>query len=76
MQPLFAHHDMLDSLDFLGLNPVTPLGHVMVLAVYAMLAMVAFLGLRWAARGVSRRVRTGRTTSATSPIITPRTLEG
>jgi hypothetical protein len=25
MQPILAHHDMLEALDFLGLNPVTPL---------------------------------------------------
>jgi hypothetical protein len=76
MQPLFAHHDMLDTLDVLGLNPVTPLDHALVFAIYAAPAVVAFLGLRWAARGVPRRVRTDRTASATSPIITPRALEG
>jgi hypothetical protein len=76
MPLLFAHHDMLEMLDVLGLNPVTPLDHALALATYALLALVAFLGLKWAGRGLSRRIRRGRNDSEPLPIATPRTLEG
>jgi hypothetical protein len=76
MDLLFAHHDMLEVLDVLGLNPVTPLDHALALATYALLVLVAFLGLKRAGRSLSRRVRPDRTDSESLPIATPRTLEG
>lgn len=76
MHLLFAHHDMLEALDFLGLNPVTPLDHAQALATYALLALVAFLVLKRAARGLPRRARPERTDPEPLPIATPRTLEG
>jgi hypothetical protein len=76
MHRLFAHHDMLEVLDVLGLNPVTPLDHALALATYALLALVAFLGLRWAGRGLTRRARPERNDPETRPIATTRTLEG
>jgi hypothetical protein len=76
MQPLFAHHDMLDALDILNLHPVTPLEHALAFAIYAALVFVAFLALRWAWRGLSRRVRSARTVSEPSLITASRSLEG
>jgi hypothetical protein len=76
MHLLFAHHDMLEVLDVLGLNPVTPLDHALALATYVLLALVVFLGLKWAGRRLFRRVRPERIDSEPLPIATPRTLEG
>jgi hypothetical protein len=76
MHPLFAHHDMLEVLDVLGFNPVTPLDHALALATYALLALVTFLGLKWAGRGLSRRLRPEQADPEPLPIATPRTLEG
>lgn len=76
MHLLFAHHDMLEALDVLGLNPVTPLDHTLALATYTLLALIAFLGLKRFGRGLSRRVRPERNDSEPLPIATPRTLEG
>jgi hypothetical protein len=76
MQLPFAHHDMFDALDMLSLNPVTTLEHALAFAIYATLVVVAFLGLRWARRGLSRRIRTARTVSNPSLIMTSRSLEG
>lgn len=46
MRPLFAHHDMLDSLDFLGLAPTTVLDHAVAFLIYgALLAAVVLLPL-------------------------------
>jgi hypothetical protein len=46
---LFAHHDMLESLDFLALHPRSPAEHALALAVYAVIALgvvrIAALGL-------------------------------
>jgi hypothetical protein len=55
---------------------VTPLDHALALATFALLAFVAFLGLKWAGRGLSRQVRPGQTDSEPLPIAMPRTLEG
>ena len=76
MHPLFAHHDMLEVLDVFGVHPVTPSDHALALATHALLAFVLFLGLKWAGRGLSRRVRSARTVSESLPMMTPRTLEG
>lgn len=50
MPAIFAHHDMLDSLDVLGLGPETTLEHVGAFTIYALLFYVAFAGTRWAVR--------------------------
>ena len=76
MPLLFAHHDMLDSLDVLHLNPVTPLDHALALATYAMLGLVLILGLRWARRALSLRVRSARAISRPGSPIESRGLEG
>ena len=76
MQPLFAHHDMLEALDVLGINPVTPMDHALALSAYALLAFALFVGLRWAGRGIARRARSTQTASEPLPALTPRTLEG
>jgi hypothetical protein len=78
MHLLFAHHDMLEVLDVLGFHPVTPLDHALAIATYALLAIVAYLGLKWAGRGLSRRSRPERNDNHSEPLpdATPRTLEG
>ena len=77
MQLLFAHHDMLDALDVLGLHPVTPLDHALALVFYMMLASAALFGLRWAWRAISHRVRSTREiVSEPSSIAASRSLEG
>ena len=76
MPLLFAHHDMFDSLDVLHLNPVTPLDHALAVATYAMLALVLILGLRWARRALSLRVRSARAISGPGSPIESRGLEG
>jgi hypothetical protein len=55
---------------------VTPLDHALALATYALLALVTFLGLKWAGRGLSRRLRPEQTDPEALPIATPRALEG
>jgi hypothetical protein len=50
---LFAHHEMLDSLDVFRLHPTTPGEHAVAFAVYALL----ILGVAFAARAGSRRCR-------------------
>ena len=76
MPLLFAHHDMFDSLDVLHLNPVTPLDHALAVGTYAMLALVLILGLRWARRAFSLRVRSARAISGPGSLIESRSLEG
>jgi hypothetical protein len=76
MHPLFAHHDMRETLDVLGINPATPLDHALALASYGLLAFALFLGLRWAGQGLSRLVRSARTLPEPSSATTTRAVEG
>jgi hypothetical protein len=59
MPLLFAHHDMLDSLDFLRLRPMSPAEHLLAFAVYAVLAVgvvrAGLFGLGWAREAAARR---------------------
>jgi hypothetical protein len=76
MNPLFAHHDMLETLDFLGFNPVTPLDHALSLATYTLLALALVIGLRWTGRRLSHRFGSARVHSKPLSGITPRAVEG
>ena len=76
MHPLFAHHDILETLDVLGFNPVTPLDHALALASYGLLAFALFLGLRWAGQRLSRLVRSARALPELSSVTPPRAVEG
>jgi hypothetical protein len=76
MKPLFAHHDMLEALDFLGFHPVTPVNHSLALATYALLAFALFFRLKWAGRRLSRGVRSAHARSEPLAVITPRAVEG
>ena len=58
MSLIFAHHDMLDSLDVLGLNPVTSQEHAFAFLIYTTLALLVVRGLAWAKPKVLRLVRT------------------
>lgn len=60
MIPFFAHHDggLLRSLDFLGLQPVTVIDHVVAFAAYGLVLAVlvgAGFGTRLVFRKVSRQ---------------------
>jgi hypothetical protein len=75
MNPLFAHHDMLEAFDFLDLKPVTSLDHGLALATYTLLAVALALGLRWAGRRLSRQFRSAQAYSEPLSAIMPRTVE-
>lgn len=60
MDPLFAHHGpgLMESIDFLHLDPVTPLEHAVAFGVYgSLLAVVALVALKLTGLTLSRRGR-------------------
>ena len=65
MPLIFAHHDMLDSLDVLHLHPTTPGEHAVAFAGYALLilgvACAARIGSGWCRTALAdRRRQSGR----------------
>ncbi|HEY2156289.1 MAG TPA: hypothetical protein VGH33_11710 [Isosphaeraceae bacterium] len=63
MPLLFAHHDMLDGLDFLRLNPTTPGEHAFAFAVYALL-LVGVVNVARFGWGGCRKALASRTSRA------------
>lgn|GEM_PF-4826312 len=57
MPRIFAHHNMLEGLDALGLNPVTPLDHALAFGIYALITFVVAAGLTWAGQRLLGRHR-------------------
>ncbi len=56
MFTLFAHHDLLQTLDFLGLRPVSALDHVVAFIAYSLL-LGAVIGAGLSARRVIQQAR-------------------